>query len=746
MISKSYAAIRLAKEMGIDELDIDRRKCFLELREEDTELLKTSTQSLAAFHSNIIDAFYEHVLAFDELLLIIPTTTSIERLKSSQLMYFRRLLSGQYDWQYVLERLQVGLAHERVGMGIQWYVGSYRKYLSELLRCLSRDDQYDKFHLTEVFDAILKIVSFDMALAIETYMYVRERKIINLEERLHDLVEGIDGVIWEKDATTMNYRYISGRAESLLGYSASRWLENPNFWKSIIYEQDREKVCMAMHNSIVHRTEYEVEYRVVAANREIVWINERVTFVNGHDGENALLRGLILDVRERKRIEEQLTFLATHDKLTGLANRNLLESRLSYAIDHADRTSAYPAILLLDLDDFKNVNDSMGHEHGDRLLQEVAKRIMNSVRGEDLTARLGGDEFCILLESGYEDYFPATIAERCLNALKTPIRFGARELYPRASIGIARYPQDGKTAQILLRSADAAMYAAKDTGKHRYAYYEQRMTIAAEKRLNLLHDLERAVIRNEFELYYQPQISLVTGRMEGVEALIRWCHPQRGQVPPNEFIPVAEETRLIIPINTWVINNVCRQIAEWRGVSVPVGKVAINLSGTHFKDDSLLETLEEAFVNTRIQASDLVVEVTEAVLQTSGESISTFEKLRNFGIKIAIDDFGTGYSCLASLTQLPIDLLKIDKSFVQNILNDIHASTIASTIISMGRTLGYSVLAEGVETIEQVHYLHGIGCNLLQGYYFSKPVPAECIPDLASTNYLDFQTRNTEKF
>ena len=398
--------------------------------------------------------------------------------------------------------------------------------------------------------------------------------------------------------------------------------------------------------------------------------------------------------------------------------------------------------MFLDLDGFKDINDSLGHAAGDQLLKTVSKRLKDNLREQEFVARFGGDEFCIILENITEDYFAAYTAKRCLTVLEETTRIGSHEIHPRASIGISMFPQDGDVVELLLQNADNAMYAAKAAGKHQFAFFNTEMTLLAEQRLILENDLRQALKREEFELFYQPQIALKSGNLVGVEALIRWHHPLQGMVPPDEFIPVAEKIGLIATLGEWVLNHACHQMAQWRKDSVNVGYIAINISGSHFCDGTLPEAVNKAIACTGIDASDLEIEITEGVVQTAEASLRNFNKIRDLGIKIAIDDFGTGYSCLGSLTKLPIDNLKIDRSFIQNVLNDKNNSTIVATIIAMSRALGFSVIAEGAETRDQVTYLHGIGCDIVQGYYFSKPVPADQIPKLVMTDFFQL-TKNS---
>ncbi len=735
MRNKETIINQIAAAMSIDESEIRQRKAFLEFFEEDIVQLKEIHESLSEFQKGFVDDFYDHVLAFEEMSQLVPETCRLERLKKMQSAYFESLTAGQYEWEYVLERLQVGLTHQRVGLDVKWYIGAYRKYLSQLLNYLAALPDLDKPQLIQAVDAILKVIFFDMGLAIDTYLYKNIQTIKNLEQHLDDLIQGVDGFIWEFDVALHKYLYVSQQAEAILGYHQNRWVENAEFPQQITHPDDLELTIIAFNKAIDEGASQEFEYRIILSNGQLLWVNERISVVKNHHGDTILLRGLILDIHERKEHEAQLSYLASYDELTGLPNRNSFESRLQDLMAHTKRIESHLAIMFLDLDGFKDVNDSLGHSAGNQLLKTIAQRIKDTLREQDFAARFGGDEFCIILADISEDYLAAHIANRCLKAIEKPTRISNYEIFPRASIGITIFPQDGETSEILLQCADNAMYAAKAAGKHQFAFYNTKMTRLAEQRLTLENDLRQALNNDEFELYYQPQIALNSGKLVAVEALIRWHHPVRGLVPPDEFISVAEKIGLIIPLGEWVLNQACQQVAKWRQSSIQIGYVAVNISGSHFCDGTLPETVKIAMENAGIEACDLELEITEDVVQTAETSIQNFEKIKDLGVKIAIDDFGTGFSCLSSLTQLPIDSLKIDKAFIQNMLTDTNNSTIVATIIAMSRALGFSVVAEGVETLEQATYLQGVGCEIVQGYYFSKPVTVDQIKELASTDF-----------
>jgi EAL domain-containing protein (putative c-di-GMP-specific phosphodiesterase class I) len=342
----------------------------------------------------------------------------------------------------------------------------------------------------------------------------------------------------------------------------------------------------------------------------------------------------------------------------------------------------------------------------------------------------------MILEDKQGDFRPEQVAERCLEELGKPTQIGTSNIYPQASIGIAIFPEDGDSPDILLKSADNAMYAAKSAGKHRYAFYSAEMTVLAESRLKLENDLRNAVLCGDFILQYQPQVSLASGKMVSVEALIRWPDPERGFVPPDTFIPVAEKIGLISAIGEWVLKAACQQFMSWRQAGVSLKHIAVNVSGSHFREKSLPAKIARVIQETGIQPNELQIEITEGVLQTGEATVKCFSEIKALGVKIAIDDFGTGYSCLSSLTHLPLDCLKIDKSFIDDVLCSTNDAAIVATILAMSRVLKFSVVAEGVETVEQLQFLHGSGCDIIQGYYFSKPVDAEQIVVLAAGTFL----------
>ncbi len=444
------------------------------------------------------------------------------------------------------------------------------------------------------------------------------------------------------------------------------------------------------------------------------------------------------DITCRRNVEEQTRFLAYYDGLTGLPNRTFYKELLSRALTLAQRYRRNMATLFVDLDGFKRINDTLGHDAGDQLLQEVAARLMQGVRksdyvaraeeeeAQDAVSRLGGDEFIVLLNelSRIED--AAIAANRILADLSQPFMLGGQEVFITASIGISLFPTDGADADALLKAADIAMYHAKNQGKNNFQFYAQSMNDATLERLNLENELHRAIERKEFLLYYQPKLDARSRNLVGIEALIRWEHPGKGMISPAEFIPLAEESGMIVRIGEWVLSAACRQNKAWRAMGLPSFNISANLSNRQFGDKGLIETVTRILKDSEMDPSHLELEITESTIMQSPErSIATLRRFKEMGIRISIDDFGTGYSSLNYLRRIPLDSLKIDRSFVMNINTSQDDAAIVRAIIAMAHSLKLRVIAEGVEKEEQFAFLRELGCDEVQGYLFSKPLPAE---------------------
>ena len=447
-----------------------------------------------------------------------------------------------------------------------------------------------------------------------------------------------------------------------------------------------------------------------------------------HDarGDVEAVGGILVDISERKRFEEQLLYQATHDYLTGLPNRNLLHERLEEALNFEYHHKGLLALLLLDLDNFKVINDTFGHAAGDVLLKDVAEKLKHNLRLYDTFARLGGDEFVILIRDTERNLDIGRIASRILSIFNTPIIVKGQEIFVTASIGISMFPADGSTSELLLKNADAAMFHAKKKGKNNYQFFTEEINADVHERLAMETKLRRALEREEFFLHYQPRVEMASGRISGMEALLRW-QPEGGRViSPSEFIPVLEETGLIIPVEEWVLRTACTQAQEWHESGLPPVKLAVNISARHFSQENLPDKIAQTLFETGFSAHSLEIELTESIIMKDvSESVKKLDNLKTMGITFSIDDFGTGYSSLSYLKRFPIDVLKIDRSFVDGIPHDASDTTISTTVIAMAHNLKMAVVAEGVETVEQLDFLAANNCDEYQGFYFSRPLPAD---------------------
>ncbi len=451
---------------------------------------------------------------------------------------------------------------------------------------------------------------------------------------------------------------------------------------------------------------------------------------------------LVRDITDRKEAENHIYRLAYFDTLTGLPNRLSFSERLEREIHRAGHSGEKLAVLFLDLDGFKNVNDTLGHGMGDLLLQWVADRLRQGVRPADVVARsevtnselglarLGGDEFTVLIPHLRQAGDALGVAQRIHELLRRPFALEGHDLVVTASIGIAVAPDDGEDASTLLKHADTAMYHAKDQGRDNWQFYSASLTREAMRRLNLESNLRQALERDEFFLVYQPQLDLASGRIKSLEALIRWRHPDQGLVSPMEFIPIAEENGLIVSIGEWVLRTACQEALRWRDAGTPV-RVAVNLSPVQFRTRDIVTCISRILSETSLAPEWLELEVTEgALMEVSAGTLATLTALRQFGIQLALDDFGTGFSSLSYLKRLPMNNLKVDQSFVQGLPEDVESLAIVKAIVSLAKNLGFTVTAEGIETVEQARILHALECETLQGYYISRPVLAEAIPEL----------------
>lgn len=509
--------------------------------------------------------------------------------------------------------------------------------------------------------------------------------------------------------------------------------------KSIYFLLGKEPDQLAVNTiklSIKEMAENKIILKSYRKSGILFWNEMNIAPVPNEEGIVTHFAIIINDITERKAMEEQLSHQATHDTLTGLPNRALLADRINQALIYTKRAKTSAAILFLDLDRFKNVNDGLGHTMGDYLLCEVAKRLKHCLRETDTVARIGGDEFVIVLSPINHDDESITFAQRILSAIRKPFQIEERELNITTSIGIARCPQDGHDPETIIRHADIAMYNAKDLGRDIFQFFTKEMNKQVSHRLSIENDLRRAIRDNEFNLLYQPITSLQTGKIVAVEALIRWQHPEKGTISPVEFIPIAEETGLILPIGENVLEIACTQNKAWQKMGLPPIQMSVNVSIRQLQQTDITKLVKKILDNTGLDPAFLVLELTESILMDHTDiMLNKLNKLKTLGIILAIDDFGTGYSSLSYLKQLPVDKIKIDQTFIRDILTEADDMAITLAIIAMAKSLKLTVVAEGAQSLKVMEFLRHHQCDQAQGYYFSKPIDGNTCEHLIRENY-----------
>jgi len=501
--------------------------------------------------------------------------------------------------------------------------------------------------------------------------------------------------------------------------------DRPDAFWSRVHPDDLDRVRLTADKAIAGRTAYTNEFRIVRADGTIRWVHDHAAIVSDEANRAVRIVGVTQDVTDRRVAQERIEFLATRDPLTELPNRLLLRDRIGHGMASASRNGTLLAVLFIDLDRFKTINDSLGHRVGDEMLEQVAGRLARCVREEDTLARLGGDEFVVLLEGLQEAQGAASVARKVLKLLSRPYTIEGHQLSTSCSIGISLFPTDGEDAQALMKNADAAMYHAKERGRGNYQYFSASLHSRAVERLSIETALRRALDRDEFELHFQPQVRMDDARVVGMEALLRWNHPEQGQIAPARFIRIAEESGLIVPLGEWALNAACAQVRRWLDQGLTPARLAVNVSVGQLSR-GFVRSVSRILQQHRIDGSQLELEMTESLLmQQVDENVKLLRRLGDLGVQVALDDFGTGYSSLAYLKKFPIDALKIDRSFVRDIAEDPDDSAITAAVIAIGHHMQLRVVAEGVETAQQLGILRAMNCDEYQGYLFSRPVAAE---------------------
>ncbi len=539
---------------------------------------------------------------------------------------------------------------------------------------------------------------------------------------------------WDIDKNSL---YCSPQMYRIFGLPAEESQATYEVFLQRVHPDERDSVKDLVGKALEARKPYSIDYRITLPDGACRNVHEQADVVHDGKGNPVSMQGTVQDITERINTEEKIRFLAYYDRLTGLPNRQLFLEHFNQALFAAQRDGSKVALLYLDLDRFKRINDTLGHSAGDKLLKAIAGCLGDSIRSSDIVAkacpadkpgvtlsRLGGDEFTILLTRLAEEEHAGRVAQRILDLLSQPTRIGDQEVYISGSIGITLYPSDGEDVDMLLRNADVAMYHAKESGRNSFQFFSAQLNQRTMEKLSIETDLKKALERNELLLYYQPQIDLQAGKLAGVEALVRWRHPRLGMVPPSMFIPIAEETGLIVDIGQWVLVEACRQAVQWRQAGFAPLRMGVNISSLQFKQQSLAALVRKVLQITGLAPGCLELELTEsAIMQNVSLVNDTLIELKELGVNLSVDDFGTGYSSMSYLKRFPLDTLKIDRSFVMDITTDANDAAIIKAIIALAKSLGLKTIAEGVETAEQLAFLQEQGCDEIQGFFISRPLP-----------------------
>nr|WP_284694437.1 EAL domain-containing protein [Geomonas sp. Red32] len=558
-----------------------------------------------------------------------------------------------------------------------------------------------------------------------------EDALLKSEEQCRTLISNINEYVYSVRFENGDIRsvYHSPKCLDITGYTPEDYYQDPSLWFTMIHPDDREVVINFLNEIFAGNDHDPIRHRIIHKNGSERWILNNCAVQRSSTDPQAIARldGFILDITDIKQAEENIFFLAHHDPLTKLPNRSTLYARIEQVLSVAQKARRNVALLFLDIDGFKQINDTMGHDVGDMLLQSIARRLSDCTRSCDVVARLGGDEFVIVLwDCGVSE--TTVVAEKIIG---TGFSLEGSQAAVNTSIGISIYPDDGNDYLELLKCADIAMYHAKKTGGSNFAFFTPKLNQQAHQRFAVEVELRRAIEHDEFVLHYQPKVDLTTGKFSGIEALIRWQHPVRGLIHPEQFIRIAEESGLLTQISKWIIKTVTRQIQQWQQQGIPPVSVAVNLSATFFQHRDFEDTIEQALLETGIPPESLELELTEATIMSDPQKVlGSMAAMKALGLLLSIDDFGTGYSSLSYLKKLPIDKLKIDQSFIHNIASDADNAAVVRAVISIGRSMQLKVIAEGVENASQLAWLQAEGSEEAQGYYFSHPIPAPAITTL----------------
>jgi len=702
---------------------------FLGIRDADRTILQRHHSLLIEGSEEFAEVFYTYLQAYPATADILKRHEErggkIASLIHSQQQHLRNFLSGNTDDKSAERLAHVGELHHQFGIEPVWVMGAYLLYLDHLRTQLQNHSKIKPADVPPLEDAITKLLFRDMGLMLEGYwnaamtaVEVEHRKVETLQSQVTSLLSNLPHILWSVDVISNQPLYISPSTRKICPLD----VEMPIPCLGWTVPEDRQTVLRAWQQALAGE-QVEVESRVLTPDQNLRWFRRVFQPFRDASGRVVRIDGFMEDATDAKSAVERLHQLATTDSLTGLHNRALFLDRLDQAIASARRNPSHPhvVLMLMDLDHFKEINDTLGHPAGDAILRMVAERLKTVLRDADTLARLGGDEFAVLLPDAKDGRKTAErVAQNILASFRRPFLHAGQELYLGAGIGIVVFPEHGEEVDMLMSRADVAMYGAK----HRdiaHVFYDATTDPHTPARLQLSGELRRALDQEEFELYYQPQIDLRQRRVVGVEALIRWRHPQRGILLPDQFIPMAERMGLINPITDWVMSESLKQCRTWRAAGRRL-RVAVNMAGRSFQQPDLVDKILGLLDSVGTLPECLEIEITENVLMADIEhGAQILQRLNEAGITITIDDYGTGHSSLAYLKMLPLHTLKIDKSFVLEMARDENDAVIVRSTVDLAHNLGYRVVAEGVEDEETLELLDVLGCDSIQGYFLQRP-------------------------
>ncbi|SJZ89105.1 sensor domain-containing protein [Selenihalanaerobacter shriftii] len=580
------------------------------------------------------------------------------------------------------------------------------------------------------FGVVLGVIIWWGSLQYDKFKLSSQR-LKDYQKQLEHILNNVEAIIWSIDLKEDKV-FISEDCKDKCGLTYRAFIDASDFWKKIIHPDDLELINKQSDELLSGET-INVEHRIKDSNREVHWVKTSITPSLDSNNEMYKLDGIMVDITKRKQMEEKITHMAYHDSLTNLPNRNLLNEELNKLLKEAKNNQEKLAIIFLDLDRFKLVNDTIGHDAGDLVLKKAAKRLIECTREDDIVSRFGGDEFVIIMKE-IERKQVKKVVNRIIREFSKPLNINEYEIIITPSIGISVYPEDGNNVDELIRYADIAMYSNKNEKKVDYKFYDSNLNVILLQKAKIENRLRNAIENNELRLHYQPQVNLNTGEVIGVEALIRWQNSELGHVSPGEFIPIAEESGLIKPIGKWVLQTACKQNKAWQDAGLPPMNMSVNVSRSQLFNKGFLNTVNQVIERTQLDPKYLELEITESSRNDIEELISMLKQLKEIGFKIALDDFGTGYSSLSILDDIPLDNLKIDRSFIQDISKDKNKTALVKNIINIGNDLNLNIIAEGIETTEQHNFLKQNNCNIGQGYLFERPVSGEKIEQLLNVN------------